>query len=383
MKYVAGLYFFEEEGTDNVLVPVYGPPGAARLNNFAKVDNSSEAAFVQVTYAATDALGFTAGIRRTEDEKKFDYTQYVSAPDGGTFTHLPPNFLPGALGIDGVFIPNTLPLVGTDGTGTISDDYGQTTIRLGVDYKLDNGMVYASYSEGFKSGGFVLRYVQPQPAPLTFAPEEAESFEIGYKWQGLNDRLRINSAAFFTNYDNAQVTFFDGGGGPVTQNAGQVDIKGLEIELTGLLTDNLQIDASIGYIDAEYDVLTEPTIALAKAIDLNSKLANTPESSASLGLQYSHQMESGELAFRFDWSYSDDVFNDSQNSEFLFQKAYSLVNASVRFTNQADTWDLILFGENITDERYIISGDSNFGLGFHEANFNRPAEYGVTARYRF
>ena len=383
LKYVAGLYFFEEEGIDNVFVPLYGPPGAALLNNLAVVDNSSEAIFLQIDYDFTDALSGTFGVRRTEDEKQFDYIQYVSAPDGGTFAQLPPGFLPGALDLNGNFLPNVLPLVGVNGTGSVGDEYKQTTIKLGLDYKFENSLLYLSYSEGFKSGGFVLRYVQPQPAPLEFEPEEADTIEVGYKWQGWDDRLRVNAAFFQTNYDNVQVTFFDGGGGPVTQNAGEVDMLGFELELTAVISERFQIEAGFGWIDAEYDSIIDTGVPLARAINLDSKLANTPEKAVSLGASYNANLGSNNLVVRADWSYSDDVFNDSQNSPFLFQEAYSTLNASVRLTNASDTWDLILFADNLTDERYIVSGDSNFGLGFHEANYNRPREYGATARYRF
>ena len=400
LQYVAGLYLFDEEGTDNVFVPVFaivpfdlgGPTpflaGApVVINNFADVDNSSEALYLQGSFAVTDALGLTLGVRRTEDEKEFTYTQYVAANDNGDPLPPPP---PGAMGpppmaVDenGELRVGIVPLLG-NGSGTESADFSQTTMRAGVDYRFANdALLYASYSEGFKSGGFVLRYVQPQPNALTFSPEEAKSVEVGYKWQSANNRVRINSAIFRTAYHDAQVTFFDAGGGPVTQNAGEIDIQGLEIELAALIGDNLEVDAALGITDAEYDAINPPSVPLALAIDTSAKLANTPETTASLGVQYNLPTARGEWRFRADWSYSDDVFNDSQNSPFLFQDAYSLVNLSAGFTNAADTWDVLIFGENVTDERYIVSGDSNFGLGFHEANFNRPAEYGVTLRYRF
>ncbi|MCG8449346.1 MAG: TonB-dependent receptor, partial [Pirellulales bacterium] len=401
LNYVAGLYYFDEEGTDNVFVPVFtivpfdlggampflaGAPVV--INNFAQVDNTSEALYMQGDFAVTESLGFTIGIRRTEDEKEFKYTQYVaSSVDGDPLPPPPPGAMgppPMAVDENGVLRPGIVPLVG-NGSGTDFAEFSQTTVKAGIDYQFANdSLLYLSYSEGFKSGGFVLRYVQPQPNALSFSPEEAQSFELGYKWQGLENRLRINAAAFTTNYDNAQVMFFDAGGGPVTQNAGEITIDGLEVELSALLGESFQLDASIGLIDASYDAINPPSVPLALTIDTSAKLVNTPETTASLGLQYDLTTGSGSTwAFHADWSYSDDVFNDAQNSPFLFQSAYSLVNVSIGFSNSEDTWDLVVFGENVTDERYIISGDSNFGLGFHEANFNRPAEYGVTFRYRF
>jgi iron complex outermembrane receptor protein len=101
-----------------------------------------------------------------------------------------------------------------------------------------------------------------------------------------------------------------------------------------------------------------------------------------MGLEYTVPLAANELVFRGDYVYADEIFNDSQNSPFLFQGSTEFVNASVRYSI-GEAIDLVVFGKNLTDERYIESGDSNFGLGFHEANYNRPREYGATFRYRF
>jgi iron complex outermembrane receptor protein len=73
---------------------------------------------------------------------------------------------------------------------------------------------------------------------------------------------------------------------------------------------------------------------------------------------------------------------DSQNSPFLFQDSHSILNASISYNIDLQ-WDIVMFVENLTDERVLQSGNSNFGLGFHEARFNHPREYGVTVRYTF
>lgn len=383
LKYTGGLYYFEEEGTDNVFVPVFLPTPdlaagfPAAISNFAKVDNNSEAAYLQLSWDLTEILTVTGGIRHTRDEKGFDYTQYIGADIDGN----PLPFFPGAVNENGVFVPGLAPLVG-NGSGSTDDAFEETTYKFGIDAKLANGtLLYYSFSQGFKSGGFVLRYVEAVPDIRTFAPETVDSHEIGLKWQGFDDRVRLNAATFYSDYDDVQVTFFDSLGGPVTANAGTVDIKGLELELTALLTENLLLDLGYGYTDAEYEEIN-PISGLSLTIDKSAKLVNTPENSFSLGLEYSLPLGANELAIRVDYSYTDDIFNDSQNSPFLFQDSYDTWNASARLSLGEDL-DLVVFVENLTDERYIESGDSNFGLGFHEANYNRPREYGVTLRYRF
>ena len=383
LKYVAGLYYFQEDGTDNVFVPVFLPSPdfavgfPAAITNRAAVDTNSKAAYFQATWALSAIFSATAGVRQTKDEKDFVYTQYIGADIHGN----PLPFFPGAVNKDGVFTPGLLPLVG-NGSGAASDSFSETTFKFGVDASLaDNTLLYYSFSQGFKSGGFVLRYVESVPDIRTFQPELVDSHEVGFKWQGFDDRVRLNAAAFYSDYEEVQVTFFDSLGGPVTANAGTVEIKGLEVELTALVSDRLLLDVSYGYADANYTTIN-PISGLSLTLDESATLVNTPQNTFNIGLEYSLPIGGRELAARVDYSYKDDVFNDSQNSPFLFQEAYDTLNASIRLSI-GETVDVVVFVDNLTDERFIESGDSNFGLGFHEANYNRPREYGVTIRYRF
>ena len=383
LKYVAGLYYFVEDGTDNVFVPVFLPTPdlaagfPAAITNRAEVDNNSRAAYFQATWELTEIVSVTGGVRQTKDEKDFVYTQYIGADIYGN----PLPFFPGAINEDGVFAPGLAPIVG-NGSGSAGDSFSETTLRFSVDVALtDNTLLYYSFSQGFKSGGYVLRYVEYVTDIRTFQPELVDTHEVGLKWQGLQDRVRVNAAAFYSDYDEVQVTFFDTLGGPITANAGIVEIKGLEVELTALITDSFLLDAAFGYADANYTKIN-PIAGLSLTLDESATLVNTPQNTFNLGVEYTLSMGANELAGRLDYSYKDDVFNDSQNSPFLFQKAYDTLNASVRYSI-GEAIDLVAFVENLTDERFIESGDSNFGLGFHEANFNRPREYGVTVRYRF
>ena len=391
LKYAAGIFFFDEEGTDDVNVPVTipapgtGPGGGAgfqaAIRNDAVVDNSSEAAYIQATFDLNDVWSVTGGVRYTEDQKDFAFTQYI----GANLAHDPLVFLIGgpAAQIEpgGPLVSGLIPLIG-DGTGTASKTFDETQIYFGVDTKInDNTLAYYSFSQGFKSGGFVLRYVAAVPEVLSFDPETLDSHEIGIKWQSSDNRFRVNAALFSSEYEDIQVTFFDTLGGPLTANAGTADINGFELEATTVISDNFKIDLGYGYTNAEYTTVNAVP-GLSSAITLESKLVNTPENTLSLGLEYISAISSKELTFRLDYSYTDDLFNDSQNSPFLFQKATGFVNASARL-DLSDSSEVVLWVENIGDERVIVSGNSNFGLGFHSAVPNRPREYGVTYRHRF
>jgi len=392
-KYAAGFFLFDEDGTDDVNVPVTIPaPGTspaggagfqATIRNDAQVDNSSEAAYFQATYDINDIFSVTGGIRYTEDEKGYAFTQVI----GANLANDPLVFLIGAPGIEaqlepgGALQPGFIPLVG-DGTGSVNETFDETQFKLGLDATLSDGtLLYYSFSQGFKSGGFVLRYVAAVPEPLSFDPETLDSHEIGVKWQSIDNRFRVNAALFTSEYEDVQVTFFDTLGGPLTANAGTADINGFELEATAILSDNFKVDIGYGYTDAEYTSINA-VAGLSSAISLDSELVNTPENTFSLGLEYIANVAQRDLTFRVDYSYTDDVFNDSQNSPFLFQEATNLWNASAKYEIN-DNSEVVAWIENVGDERFVISGNSNFGLGFHSAVPNRPREYGVTYRHRF
>ena len=381
LQYVLGAYYFEEDGTDGASVPIYGaiptPGGLIGLplfiNNFYLVDNTSKAVFGQGTFDLTNQIALTFGMRYTEDEKEFAYRQYISPDPEGVIA---------VVKILGAPVPLPGPAADIILWEDDSDEFSELNFRAGLEYQFnEDTLFYFTYADGYKSGGFNFRYVVSRRYPLAFDPETLESYEVGVKWQGLNDRLRVNAAGFVSEYSDIQIQLFETGGGPLTQNAGVADIIGVEVEVTAVPHERLLLNAGFGYIDAEYDELNLPTTNVAQGISLEHKLANTPETTVNVSAEYNHPLPWGSLVVRGNYRYTDDLHNDAQNSPFLYQEGYHTVNASLTFS--IGSWEFSAFGTNLTDERFIYSGDSNFGLGFHEANYNRPREFGGLIRYRF
>ncbi len=372
VKYAAGLYYFKEKGHDPIVVDLPASFATIYIDQ-ADIDNSSIAGYAQATFAVTDAVGVTGGIRYTEDKKKFFTDQYlITGTQSMAIFGAPPGFV--------------VPLVPRNSAE--SEKFTNWSPRLSLDVKVtDDLLTYASFSKGFKSGGFNMRYVQPRPEVLSFDPEKLTSYEVGFKWEGFDRRLRINGAAFYMDYTNIQVTTFESLGAPITDNAGKARIKGLELEISALPVENLQITGGLGYLDAQYKEINLPSGNFAvpeQLITLNSKLANAPKWQATAAIDYTVPLgTAGDLEFHIDWAYSGDIFNDAQNSIFLFQKSYHLLNAGIGYVAPDDRWRLRVFVDNLTDKRYIVSGDSNYGLGFHEANYNRPREFGASLRVNF
>lgn len=360
LKWLAGVYYFEEEGLDRVQVPLglevdlalAGVPGAVInlwLDEANDIKNTSIAAFAQATYDFNEKLSATLGIRRTEDEKQYRPTHLTQGIN-------PINLL----------------------TDNATADFEDTSPRFSVDYRWnDSVFTYFSYSEGFKSGGFTGRTVDPKAGVRSFEPEEAETIEVGFKLD--YDAIRINTAIFTTDYTDLQLINQEGIT-PITVNAGSSSISGFEIELLAQPTDNLRLLAGYSYIDAEYDEITDPNATTT----VENKFSNTPENSFNISADYTLSLQSGgSVLLHTDYTWKDDHFNDAENTQLLFQESFGLLGISAAYTNVDEKWILTGGVSNAGDEIYLYSGFSQPGVGFVEGSFNRGREYYLTAKYNF
>jgi len=384
LKWVLGGYYFNETGNDILTVTL--PLLFGNVNNFTFVDNESIAAYAQGTYAVTEELSVTGGVRYTNDDKTY------SVPEGGAQILNGPAAVFGPAGTAAPFFA----------PGDNSESFDDVSYKIGVDYNFGGGtLVYGSFATGFKSGGFNTRYLVPLFAnpgldpnnpfaggllpPVSFDEETLESFEVGLKWQGFGNRIRTNIAAFTSNYDDIQLVVFENGA-PLTQNAGDARIRGIEAELTAIVKDGLELSVATGFTDAEYTSVNalDPAVNTNTQVLIDNELPNTPKFTLSAALDYVKPFNNGyEALFHVDWTHKSSIENDAQNSIFLSEGVTDVFNASIGFSWNDGQYSLTGFVDNFTDERFIESGDSNFGIGFHEANFNRPREGGVKLRAEF
>ena len=383
LQWLFGLYYFSEKG-DNIN-PVTLPVGA--IQSGGRYDNSSEAAFFQATYDVTDRLAFTFGVRYTEDTKHFTPDQIAlgDASATGFFTDPTWPLLPGVYASsDGPFVLAGDRIVNY---AKYKEEYDDTNIMLNLSYQwTDNFMVYATYSEGYKSGGFDQRYTASfTPEPSSFDPETVESYEIGFKSDLFDNKVRLNVAAFYTDYDDLQIIIRESFN-PITFNGGEADISGAEVELTWVPTDRWYITAAVGYINAEYDKLDTRVLNNSTPVAEGSDLVNTPELNASLGVAYTFDLgDWATLTPRVDWSYTDEQYNDAVNEPRLFQDSYDMLNASFQFETNDGRWESVLAFRNIADETYLITGNSAWGTSaaYVEQVYNRPFEWSWSVKYNF
>lgn len=372
LNWVMGGYYSDESGNHKDLVNIVD----AVFLSGAVLKGQSLAFFGQATFEIVEDLNLTAGIRWTEDEKKFgNANQYVV--EAGFLTGAP-------LNPDGSGLANGDPLMGPLGqTATIKDK--DWTPMASLSYRFSpEFLAYVSYSEGFKGGGFTQRVFPPFAFIPSFEPETSTTYELGFKSDLLDRRLRLNGAVFLNDYDNLQVTVNDPtlGFAPIIQNAAKARIKGAELELFARPIPPLTIEAGLGYLDAKYrDVDIR---ALSAGVTTDTQLQNAPEWTLSGSVSYEIEAAGmGSFQPRVDWSYRSKVYNDAVNTPLLVQSGYHLVNASLAFKSEDDVWGITLGVKNLTDEVYLGSGYADDFGGIVEGVYGRPREWYLSAKFNF
>jgi iron complex outermembrane receptor protein len=382
---VFGLYYFDEESFDRLLVPL-GNPGTSYDTQRVWMDTEARAAFTEWSFKITDALSATAGVRYTKETKGLQATMFNVAPATAAEPPAPTALCPFAgpppTQVNCLFLT----------TNRFEREFSDTTKSASVQYRFNSSaMAYLSWAESFKSGGFNQRYnaAPPGNAPISFNAETAVSYEIGLKLDP-TDSLRINIAAFSTDYDDIQMTYRLGVV-PLLFNAGVASIDGGELELEFAPTEDFRLDISVGYLDAKFDSITAPPpfgpVTPTATATLASRLPFTPEFQGHLGMSYTfHPSSNWGLTPRVDVSYTDEQFFDAGNSVDIAQNdAITLVNASLALTSEDDKWRIVLAGNNLTDELYPVAGTSSLttASGYSEIIYARPRTLSLSVTRNF
>jgi iron complex outermembrane receptor protein len=249
-------------------------------------------------------------------------------------------------------------------------------------------LTYATIATGFKGGGIGPRpFIATQARP--FGQETLTSYEIGAKTDFFDSRLRVNASAFFNKYKDIQLTllscpaFSPGPGFPcaLPANAGDADVKGIELEVNAEPVDGLNLDASVSTLDFEYTALDPST-----GLTTDDVAPFTPELKWSVGVQYVFKLgENGTLTPRIDVSYQEELFANADNSPFNKTDSYTLANVRLAWQNANQDLTIALEGTNITDEYYL---QNRFdltagGAGAVKDLPGRPREWALVIRKNF
>ena len=349
-----GGYYLDQEGQYTARVDLnYVNPTIDFIHGPDTTPSTTKALFATVTVRPIDALGLTGGLRYTKDRKV--YTYFRSNPDGtipGTASSpCPPGPPFGA--------PNCI-LAGLFGVpGEFKGD--RWDWRIVGDYRFsDSFLAYASVSTGFKGGG-----VNPRPfvadQALPFNPETLTTYEIGFKSDLLDRRVRLNGAAFLNKYDDIilgkLVCPESSLPSPCLrpENIGSADVKGFELETSIFPVDGLSLDGSIAYLDFEYTSPATGGLLNGTGIPASGITPYTPELTYSFGIQYDHEIEAGTVSARFDGSFQDDVFTNAENTSWSRVDDRFLGNARLTYTTNDEAWRISFEVQNVFDKYYFLS----------------------------
>jgi iron complex outermembrane receptor protein len=398
VDYVLGLYAFREGGSLHDYVTF--PAGLLQIDGRNDLSTKAYAGFFHVNWKVTDKIGITIGGRYTQEDKKFQGYQTdlngfaykisgcldpaAEANTFGAFAAVPA----------GVTCQQALgfPVAGNPyryfPAGTNDLTFKQFTPRLGVEYHFtDDLMAYASYSKGFKTGGWTTRLSNPVPQVdgiVDFGPEKATSYEVGLKAELLDNKLVFNNAVFWTDYKGIQLNK-QVGVSPVVDNMGDAEIYGFESEFQAYFTEAFSVTGSVGYTHAEYTFI-DPAVNLPGQIfvSLNSKLPKTPEWKFNIGPRYEMSLANdSSVVLAGDFTYTSEMFQDTENHPEIERGSTTLVNLSATYKAPGDRWEAVLGGTNVTDERYIQNAQTQYAGGQVYATYSAPAEWYATLRVKF
>jgi len=274
-----------------------------------------------------------------------------------------------------------------------SAKFDRPTIRAGYRWEISPSINnYFTYSQGYKSGGYNEQAMSATSA-LPFKEETADSFELGFKTETPDRRLRVNVAAFYVKYNDLQrdavVPFVDPitglpGQETRTTNAGKAEVKGIELEISAAPTAGLTLGAAVGWQKAKYNEFRTDVDGDGINDDASYlKLRNAPQWTASANARYEFPpMAWGTVSLNADINYQSEYESATLNADYSQGQARTLVGASIGWTDPAERYRVAIFGRNLLDEVYRVSANSVAGL-FNFTNYAPPASFGIEGSVKF
>lgn len=352
VKLVSGLYYYKGDSCGqydailDVLGNALGLPGYT--SEVGGCSNSkSTAVYMQGSFDLTDKLSLTAGARYTKEEKD---AQVFNAVYFGTM-------YPESGWVPGFVRDETLVNASQNVVLDNNADWSRFTPKLGMEYQYSpDMMLFASYSQGFKSGAFNPRATTNEPAA---DPEIVDSFEIGMK-SDWNDTVRFNATLFMLDHKDRQyVTLIPDPDNLAINNqrlgnVGKSEATGAEVELTVLATDNFEWYATLGYIDSKFKEVKSVTPD-GTPIDITDQfsITNTPKTTGNLGFNYTISSSVGDFIVNGNYYYRS-KYSLVEKGNLLTQDGYGLVNFGVNWYSEDGQWTVGLHGKNLTDEEYLV-----------------------------
>lgn len=359
--YLHERFFVQRDGysrknalpTDPVVTP--GNYGFARAHNITNTD--AYALFGEASWALSDRLSVTGGLRWTNEKKDFTFDNKV-------------------LNLQGQ-------VVGQSIAGQADKIFSSITPKLSAQFQWTPDILqYVTWSKGFKSGGFDNRATRLDLATRPFAPETVDTYETGLKTELFDHRARVNLAVFYNDYKDLQVSYIDPAypGNSVRANAGKAHTYGVELESDVRATERLSLQASAGYLFAVYDKYRN---AGGIGVDADGhRLLNSPRWSLSGGLTYEVPVSiPGSLRVGLNAQYQTKTYFNALQRPQDEAPAQTFVNGTVTWLTPDPRWSVVLSGRNLLDSDKPVSATYTPSTGVYYRNFPDPRTWLVTLKY--
>jgi len=390
VDFAAGAFAFHESGFDqsiSITVPILNPITSHFWGN---INNDSIGLYTQATWHLNDQFAFTGGVRYSVDDKGLEARNNNFNRTSGVTTCAIVAGVPG-FSVGEIIDPVQCAV-------KRRDSFSGWSYTAGLDWSpSDDILVYIKTAKGFRSGGQNLR-ASSTSAFLPFDPEIAYSYEIGFKGEFLNRRLRVNLAAYTTDVNDIQRSTLVAVPpvppstipilATILGNAGKARFRGFEAEITALLFEGFTVQASGALVDPKYiryaDLSGDRSFerfngVFRKQFSLSADYTALVGSNARINLH-------GDYAWR--GKVPIDIYNFTPNPEnaaiiaATTGAALGLLNgrASVEFL---DRYEIGVFARNITNEREFVQNQLVAPIGYISATYNEPRTYGVIASVKF
>ena len=189
--------------------------------------------------------------------------------------------------------------------------------------------------------------------------------------------MLINTAVFYTKYEDIQLQVQQGAS-PVTQNAGDATIKGIELEMQALLGGGFSFNFAGGYLDAKYDFINPDTL-----IPSDADLPKTPKYKVTFGPSFEFMLPNGAgMRLAADYTKTAELFNDSLNTPQLRRPSTNALGASIHYLSPSDLYEITLGGTNLTNDRWLTTGSINLAAGEMVGTYNAPLQWYLQARVK-
>lgn len=337
VSYVVGVYYDETERKHNQNLDVTGFSSIKTL----RVESESWAVFGELTWNLTERLRMVLGARYTEEEQDARIDEIQGFPS-----------------------PIVTPAYDVRESRDTDDLSPSVTLQYDLN---DSGLVYFSYKEGFKVGGYDLDF----PAVVdndgdglvdgwAFGDESVESYELGAKLELFDSRLLLTGAVFQTEFSDLQVQAYTGTSISVTTvNAAESTVRGIELEASWAASQSVLVNASIGYTDSEYDSFPGAPCFQGQGCtsqDLSGVgLPLSPDVSGAIGVEWHTPLTAThELQIGANLTYQDEVFLTLEQDPLASEDSVTLVAARLALLPESGKgWRAALVGRNIFDKNYV------------------------------